>query len=40
MHRREDATGLDHRLASRQRAGGLDPVWTAFETTSAEAEVA
>ena len=40
MHRREDATGLDHRLAARQRAGGLDRVWTAFETASARAEVA
>jgi succinate dehydrogenase/fumarate reductase flavoprotein subunit len=40
MHHREDAPGLDPRLASRQRAGGLEGVWTAFETTSAQAEVA
>jgi succinate dehydrogenase/fumarate reductase flavoprotein subunit len=40
MHRREDAADLDHRLAARQHAGGLDQVWTTFETTSARAEVA
>ena len=40
MHRREDAAGLDPRFAARQRAGGLDRVWTAFETASAPAEVA
>jgi succinate dehydrogenase/fumarate reductase flavoprotein subunit len=40
MHRREDATGLDSRFAARQRAGGLDRVWTAFEPALAQAEVA
>ena len=40
MHRREDATGLDPRFAARQRAGGLDRVWTGFEAAPAQAEVA
>lgn len=40
MHRREDAPGLDPRLAARQRAGGLDRVWTAFEPVAVQAEVA
>jgi hypothetical protein len=40
MHRREDATGLDPRFASRQRASGLDHVRTAFEAAPAQAEVA
>jgi succinate dehydrogenase/fumarate reductase flavoprotein subunit len=40
MHRREDAPGLDPRLAARQRSGGLDPVWTEFEPALAQAEVA
>jgi succinate dehydrogenase/fumarate reductase flavoprotein subunit len=40
MHRREDAPSLDPRFASRQRSGGLDRVWTDFEATSAQAEVA
>jgi succinate dehydrogenase/fumarate reductase flavoprotein subunit len=40
MHRREDVSGLDPRLAARQRAGGLDRVWTAFEPALGHAEVA
>jgi succinate dehydrogenase/fumarate reductase flavoprotein subunit len=40
MHRREDAPAQDPRLASRQRAGGLDRVWTAFDIPPAQAEVA
>lgn len=36
MHRREDAPGLDPRLASRQRAHGLDRVVTRFETSRLE----
>jgi len=40
MHRREDAPGLDPRLASRQRAQGLARVFTRFEPTPAQAEVA
>lgn len=40
MHHREDATGLDPRFAARQRAGGLNSVWTAFEPADAQAEVA
>lgn len=40
MHRREDASSLDPRFASRQRAGGLQRVWTAFEPVAVEAEVA
>ncbi|PLR28805.1 oxidoreductase [Caulobacter zeae] len=36
MHRREDAPGLDPRLASRQRAQGLDRVVTRFEAASPE----
>ncbi|KSB90541.1 oxidoreductase [Caulobacter vibrioides] len=36
MHRREDAPGLDPRLASRQRAHGLDRVVTRFETAGPE----
>ncbi|PVM77589.1 FAD-dependent oxidoreductase [Caulobacter radicis] len=36
MHRREDAPGLDPRLASRQRAQGLDHVVTRFEAASPE----
>lgn len=40
MHRREDAPGLDPRLASRQRAQGLDRVFTRFEPAAARAEVA
>lgn len=40
MHRREDAPGLDPRLASRQRAQGLTRVFTRFEPTLAQAEVA
>jgi len=31
MHRREDAPNLDPRLASRQRAQGLDRIFTRFE---------
>lgn len=37
MHRREDAPGLDPRLASRQRAQGLDRIITRFEAASLEA---
>ncbi|ADG10490.1 FAD-binding protein [Caulobacter segnis] len=40
MHRREDAPAPDARLASRQRAQGLDRVFTRFETAPAHAEVA
>jgi L-aspartate oxidase len=40
MHRREDAPGLDPRLSSRQRAQGLARVFTRFEPTLAQAEVA
>ncbi|WP_165186459.1 FAD-dependent oxidoreductase [Caulobacter soli] len=40
MHRREDAPGLDPRFASRQRVGGLQRVWTAFEPVAVQAEVA
>lgn len=40
MHRREDAPGLDPRLAARQRAQGLDRVFTRFEAASVQAEVA
>jgi L-aspartate oxidase len=40
MHRREDAPSLDARLASRQRAQGLDRVFTRFEPAPARAEVA
>ena len=40
MHRREDAPDLDPRLASRQRALGLDRVFTRFEPAPAQAEVA
>jgi succinate dehydrogenase/fumarate reductase flavoprotein subunit len=40
MHRREDAPGLDPRLAARQRALGLDRVFTRFEPAPAQAEVA
>jgi L-aspartate oxidase len=40
MHRREDAPSLDPRLASRQRAQGLARVFTRFEPTLAQAEVA
>jgi succinate dehydrogenase/fumarate reductase flavoprotein subunit len=40
MHRREDAPALDPRLAARQRAGGLDRVWTEFEPVAVQAEVA
>jgi len=40
MHRREDAPAPDARLASRQRAQGLDHVFTRFETPPAQAEVA
>lgn len=36
MHRREDASGLDPRLASRQRSHGLDRVVTRFEAISPE----
>lgn len=37
MHRREDAPGLDPRLSSRQRAQGLDRVFTRFEPVPAHA---
>lgn len=37
MHRREDAPGLDPRLASRQRVHGLDRVVTRFEAAILEA---
>lgn len=40
MHRREDAPAIDGRLASRQRVQGLDRVFTRFEATPAQAEVA
>ncbi len=40
MHRREDAPGLDPRLASRQRVQGLDRVFTRFEAASIRPEVA
>jgi len=40
MHRREDAPGQDPQFATRQRAGGLGEVWTAFEAASAQARVA
>ena len=36
----EDAPAPDARLASRQRAQGLDRVFTRFETPPAQAEVA
>jgi len=32
MHQRLDAPAADPTLAARQRAGGLDKVWTSFET--------
>jgi succinate dehydrogenase/fumarate reductase flavoprotein subunit len=40
MHRREDAPGLDPRLASRLRVAGLDRVVTRFEPALAQPEVA
>jgi succinate dehydrogenase/fumarate reductase flavoprotein subunit len=40
MHRREDATGLDPRFAARQRSGGLERVWTAFEPVAVQGEAA
>ncbi len=40
MHQRLDAPGMDARFAARQRAGGLESVWTAFETRDRSTEAA
>lgn len=40
MHQRTDAPAADPRFAARQRAGGLDVVWTRFEAVAETREAA
>lgn len=40
MHQRLDAPGSDPRFAARQRVGGLETVWTAFEARDRSTEAA